>query len=124
MAISDIVKDIVHGFAFRPWQRKCTSPLAVDQLSGLADGCVGSCTLRQSEDMVDIQLSTGRHKKLQRLMLQVVADGIGSDRILMRALRCRCLYEAIKTYYTIHGHRTLKAPHPVRSAQLTRVPPS
>ena len=24
----------------------------------------------------------------------------------------------------IHGHRTLKAPHPVRSAQLTRVPPS
>ena len=26
--------------------------------------------------------------------------------------------------YSIHGHRTLKAPHPVRSAQLTRVPPS
>ena len=26
--------------------------------------------------------------------------------------------------YVIHGHRTLKAPHPVRSAQLTRVPPS
>jgi hypothetical protein len=25
---------------------------------------------------------------------------------------------------SIHGHRTLKAPHPVRSAQLTRVPPS
>ena len=24
----------------------------------------------------------------------------------------------------IHGHRTLKAPHPVRSAQLTGVPPS
>ena len=24
----------------------------------------------------------------------------------------------------IHGHRTLKAPHPVWSAQLTRVPPS
>jgi hypothetical protein len=24
----------------------------------------------------------------------------------------------------IHGHRTLKAPHPVRSAQLTKVPPS
>ena len=24
----------------------------------------------------------------------------------------------------IHGHRTLKAPHPVRSAKLTRVPPS
>ena len=26
--------------------------------------------------------------------------------------------------FFIHGHRTLKAPHPVRSAQLTRVPPS
>ena len=25
--------------------------------------------------------------------------------------------------YSIHGHRTLKAPHPVRSPQLTRVPP-
>jgi hypothetical protein len=25
---------------------------------------------------------------------------------------------------SIHGHRTLKAPHPVWSAQLTRVPPS
>lgn len=24
----------------------------------------------------------------------------------------------------IHGHRTSKAPHPVRSAQLTGVPPS
>jgi hypothetical protein len=24
----------------------------------------------------------------------------------------------------IHGHRTSKAPHPVRSAQLTEVPPS
>ena len=24
----------------------------------------------------------------------------------------------------IHGHRTLKTPHPVRSAKLTRVPPS
>ena len=28
------------------------------------------------------------------------------------------------TKSVIHGHRTLKAPHPVRSAQLTRVPPS
>ena len=28
------------------------------------------------------------------------------------------------TTSVIHGHRTLKAPHPVRSAQLTRVPPS
>jgi hypothetical protein len=27
-------------------------------------------------------------------------------------------------YICIHGHRTLNAPHPVRSAQLTRVPPS
>ena len=27
-------------------------------------------------------------------------------------------------YVDIHGHRTLKAPHPVWSAQLTRVPPS
>jgi hypothetical protein len=26
--------------------------------------------------------------------------------------------------FSIHGHRTLKVPHPVRSAQLTRVPPS
>ena len=26
--------------------------------------------------------------------------------------------------HSIHGHRTLKAPHPVRSAKLTRVPPS
>ena len=26
--------------------------------------------------------------------------------------------------FDIHGHRTLKAPHPDRSAQLTRVPPS
>ena len=30
----------------------------------------------------------------------------------------------VKRLYYIHGHRTLKAPHPVRSAQLTRVPPS
>jgi hypothetical protein len=37
--------------------------------------------------------------------------------------RCR-VYNRVKTYYSIHGHRTLKAPHPVRSAQLTRVPPS
>lgn len=32
--------------------------------------------------------------------------------------------EAIWRASCIHGHRTLKAPHPVRSAQLTRVPPS
>jgi hypothetical protein len=31
---------------------------------------------------------------------------------------------AIQKGTCIHGHRTLKAPHPVRSAQLTRVPPS
>jgi hypothetical protein len=31
---------------------------------------------------------------------------------------------AIQKNTCIHGHRTLKAPHPVRSAQLTRVPPS
>ena len=36
----------------------------------------------------------------------------------------RCLYVRMLFYNTIHGHRTLKAPHPVRSAQLTRVPPS
>ena len=29
-----------------------------------------------------------------------------------------------KSIADIHGHRTLKAPHPVRSAKLTRVPPS
>ena len=28
----------------------------------------------------------------------------------------------VRTDGYIHGHRTLKAPHPVRSAQLTRVP--
>lgn len=33
-------------------------------------------------------------------------------------------YEPFLTRHVIHGHRTLKAPHPVRSAQLTRVPPS
>ena len=34
------------------------------------------------------------------------------------------IYELVKNLFFIHGHRTLKAPHPVRSAQLTRVPPS
>lgn len=70
-------------------------------------------------------------RKLQRttpnlpeLILQGAADGIAADTSVLRALRYECLYEAMKTYYTIHGHRTLKAPHPVRSAQLTRVPPS
>jgi hypothetical protein len=35
-----------------------------------------------------------------------------------------CVHSRVKTLQFIHGHRTLKAPHPVRSAQLTRVPPS
>jgi hypothetical protein len=38
--------------------------------------------------------------------------------------RARPVYRAIKIYPFIHGHRTSKAPHPVRSAQLTGVPPS
>ena len=33
-------------------------------------------------------------------------------------------YREYRKVKDIHGHRTLKAPHPVRSAQLTRVPPS
>jgi hypothetical protein len=33
-------------------------------------------------------------------------------------------YIQLKGREDIHGHRTLKAPHPVRSAKLTRVPPS
>jgi hypothetical protein len=33
-------------------------------------------------------------------------------------------YKLQKSEKDIHGHRTLKAPHPVRSAKLTRVPPS
>jgi hypothetical protein len=33
-------------------------------------------------------------------------------------------YGRVEICTLIHGHRTLKAPHPVRSAQLTRVPPS
>ena len=39
---------------------------------------------------------------------------------------CMCVYPYITMshFIFIHGHRTLKAPHPVRSAQLTRVPPS
>ena len=36
----------------------------------------------------------------------------------------RWVYREISLWVDIHGHRTLKAPHPVRSAQLTRVPPS
>jgi hypothetical protein len=34
------------------------------------------------------------------------------------------VYSHVMHVTFIHGHRTLKAPHPVRSAQLTRVPPS
>jgi hypothetical protein len=34
------------------------------------------------------------------------------------------VYGVFRKDNVIHGHRTLKAPHPVRSAQLTRVPPS
>lgn len=63
-------------------------------------------------------------QNLPELILQGAADGIAADTSVLRALRYECLYEGMKTYYTIHGHRTLKAPHPVRSAQLTRVPPS
>ena len=33
-------------------------------------------------------------------------------------------YKPIPFIPIIHGHRTLKTPHPVRSAKLTRVPPS
>ena len=33
-------------------------------------------------------------------------------------------YKVMHDFTSIHGHRTLKTPHPVRSAQLTRVPPS
>ena len=33
-------------------------------------------------------------------------------------------YSGVIVVYSIHGHRTSKAPHPVRSAQLTGVPPS
>jgi hypothetical protein len=36
----------------------------------------------------------------------------------------KAVYEQFLTWFTIHGHRTPKAPHPVRSAQLTGVPPS
>ena len=32
------------------------------------------------------------------------------------------VYESLEWSENIHGHRTLKAPHPVRSAKLTRVP--
>jgi hypothetical protein len=35
-----------------------------------------------------------------------------------------CIYIWDLAISGIHGHRTLKAPHPVWSAQLTRVPPS
>ena len=36
----------------------------------------------------------------------------------------KVVYRLMKGEEDIHGHRTLKAPHPVRSAKLTRVPPS
>ena len=32
------------------------------------------------------------------------------------------IYKVLESLRDIHGHRTLKAPHPVRSAKLTRVP--
>ena len=34
------------------------------------------------------------------------------------------VYRANDLTIGIHGHRTVKAPHPVRSAQLNTVPPS
>ena len=37
-------------------------------------------------------------------------------------LRIRRAYKHFLTEHIIHGHRTSKAPHPVRSAQLTGVP--
>jgi hypothetical protein len=46
-----------------------------------------------------------------------------SNWILSEALSPRItLYDGHDAYTHIYGHRTLKAPHPVRSAQLSRVP--
>ena len=47
----------------------------------------------------------------------------GQTSLVFLRLRDWAYRESIGTD-NIHGHRTLKAPHPVRSAQLTRVPPS
>ena len=35
---------------------------------------------------------------------------------------CACHDSGFAVVLVIHGHRTLKAPHPVRSAQLSKVP--
>jgi hypothetical protein len=45
------------------------------------------------------------------------------DRELLPVPECTA-YKHFLIVFSIHGHRTLKTPHPVRSAQLTKVPPS
>ena len=52
---------------------------------------------------------------------------VGDEMMKSKPLLCsqkRWVYRLLKSEEDIHGHRTLKAPHPVRSAKLTRVPPS
>jgi hypothetical protein len=57
---------------------------------------------------------------------------VGEDNINLTLRNCGTIGQGLKSRIDkvlkgardIHGHRTLKAPHPVRSAKLTRVPPS
>ena len=51
------------------------------------------------------------------------ADPLKRERKPKQGLRT-VAYIAISICPIIHGHRTSKAPHPVRSAKLTGVPPS
>ena len=46
------------------------------------------------------------------------------DLICVKKCKVWRVCKPIQQYTVIHGHRTLKALHPVRSAKLTRVPPS
>ena len=45
-----------------------------------------------------------------------------SQQFSQKCILGRWVHRPITFYAIIHGHRTLKAPHPVRSAKLTRVP--
>jgi hypothetical protein len=46
------------------------------------------------------------------------------DVVNLRNSTVSWVYNGSYTIVDIHGHRTVKAPHPVRSAQLNTVPPS
>jgi hypothetical protein len=71
----------------------------------------------------------GRLQNLTSLILAAPLTFLMNEANLLSALfRASSLHEwdekCSQRLIFIHGHRTLKAPHPVRSAQLTRVPPS